>query len=215
METMQSTTEVNQYGSLVSLQGYQVYEYQLVLVLPEALKEKLRKVKLQFAEQFDMPSAKSSAIMLPLVKFKQRQLLEQKLRHSLQQLIMGWQPFPVNLKGFASQPSHSIYIPVTSKNHLQQCTKSLKTIQHFLRPDKDQAAFFPGEHQVIVASRLKPGIYDKAWKQYAAKQFTAQFMAEAALLLKRRPGELHWQIAQRFEFRNLPVGIRQASLFEA
>ncbi|ULQ52373.1 hypothetical protein [Flavihumibacter fluvii] len=214
MQTIQPAMEVNQFGNLLAMPGYQVYEYQLILVLPEALKDKLKKVKQQFVEQFNLPASASSAIFLPLVKFRQRQLLEQKVRHALNQLIMGWRPFTVNLKDYASQPSHSIFIPVTSKNRLQDCVKSIKSIQHLLRLDKEQAAFFPAEHQVIVASRLKPGIYEKAWQQYATRHFTGQFQADAALLLKRKAGDQHWQIAQRFEFRDLPVGIVQTSLFQ-
>jgi hypothetical protein len=215
MQTNQPLMEINQYGSLQALPGYQVYEYQLVLVIPEALKEKLRKVKMQFFEQFNLPAVSSMAILLPLVKFKQRQILEQKVRHSMNQLLMGWRPFTVNLKDYAGQPSHSIYIPVTSKNKLQDCVRSLKGMQQILRLDKEQSAYFPAEHQVILASRLKPGVYEKAWQQFAQRQFTGQFQADAALLLKRRSGDIHWQIAQRFEFRNLPVGTVQTSLFEA
>jgi hypothetical protein len=33
------------------------------------------------------------------------------------------------------------------------------------------------------------------------------------LLLKRRQGDLSWQIAQRFEFMNLPVTTKQGELF--
>lgn len=215
MQTNQPLMEINQFGSLQALSGYQVYEYQLVLVIPEALKEKLRKVKLQFFEQFNLPAVSSMAILLPLVKFKQRQILEQKVRHSLNQVLMGWRPFTVNLKDYAGQPSHSIYIPVTSKNKLQDCVRSLKGMQQILRLDKEQSAYFPAEHQVILATRLKPGVYEKAWQQYAQRQFTGQFQADAALLLKRRSGDIHWQIVQRFEFRNLPVGTVQTSLFEA
>jgi len=215
MLTNQAAMEINQYGNLQTLPGYQVYEYQLVLVLPEALKDKLRKVKARFFDQFNLPAVSSMAVLLPLVKFKQRQLLEQKLRYALNQLITGWRPFTVNLKDYAAQPSHSIYIPVTSKHKLQDCVRSLKTIQQFLRPDKEQQPFFPIEHQVVVASRLKPAVFEKAWQVYAHRQFSGQFQADAALLLKRKSGDIHWQIAQRFEFRNLPVGTVQASLFEA
>jgi len=148
MQMNQPSMEINQFGSLQALPGYQVYEYQLVLVIPEVLKEKLRKVKLQFFEQFNLPPISSMAILLPLVKFKQRQLLEQKLRHSLNQVLMGWRPFTVNLKDYAGQPSHSIYIPVTSKNKLQDCVRSLKGMQQILRLDKEQSAYFPAEHFV-------------------------------------------------------------------
>lgn len=213
METV-TNLEQSSLGSLVSLPGYQVYEYQLVLVLPEAIREKLRRVKQHFAQQFNLPAVANSAILLPLVKFKQRQLLEAKLRHGLQEITLGWRPFAVNLKDYAAHPTHTIVIPVTSKPALQRCVQSLKPIQSLMRLDKEQSAYFPVEHQIIIASRLRPGIFEKAWKQYAERQFTGQFLSDAALLLKRQPGELHWKIAQRFEFRDLPVGIKQGNLFE-
>jgi hypothetical protein len=202
------------YKGLVNLPGYQLYEYQLVLAIPEALKEKLRKVKQQFHEQFNLPLSGNTAILLPLVKFKQRQLLEEKMRQSLQQLILGWRPFSVNLKDYGSQPSHSIFIPLTSKTLLHECSRDLKSIQQLLRTDKEHAPYFIGEHQFTIASRLAPGIFEKAWQQYSGRHFTGQFLAEACLLLKRKTGEQYWQITQRFELRNLPVGVKQTSLFD-
>lgn len=214
MEINQPAMQINEYGNLLAMPGYQVYEYQLILVIPEALKEKIKKQRQHFFEQFNLPPSSSAGIFLPLVKFRQRQLLEQKLRYALNQLILGWRPFTVNLKDYASQPSHSIYIPVTSKNKLQDAVKNLKSINHLMKLDKEQSAFYPNDHQVTIASRLKPGVFEQSWQHYAHRHFTGQFMADAALLLKRRQGEAHWQIAQRFEFRDLPVGAVQASLFQ-
>lgn len=214
MEMNQPTMHINEFGSLLAMPGYQIYEYQLILVLPEALKEKIRKQKQQFYTRFNLPQASTAGIFLPLVKFRQRQLLEQKVRFALNQLITGWRPFPVNLKDYGFQPTHSVYIPVTSRNKLQEAVKSLRTINHLLKLDKDQTAFYPADHQVTIASRLRPGVYEQASQEYAHRHFTGQFMADAALLLKRKMGEPYWQIAQRYEFRDLPVGAVQASLFQ-
>ena len=204
-----------------AMPGYQVYEYQLVLALPESLKEKLRKAKIQLYENNGWPMPKSQAIFLPLVKFRQRQLLEEKVLRSLNQLIMGWRPFSITLKDYKSQPTHSIVIPVASRNDstaqvgLAASQRDLKTIQHLLRPDREHPAWFPQEHQVVLASRLGAAQFEKAWQQYAPRHFTGQCLVDACLLLKRKSGDLHWQIAQRFEFRDLPVGVRQGNLFEA
>lgn len=206
---------------LISLPGYQVYEYQLVLAIPESLREKLRKAKIQLYENNGWPVPKSNAIFLPLVKFRQRQLLEEKVVRSMNQMIMGWRPFYLTLKDYRSQPTHSIVIPVASRSDqsgnqaLSACTRDLKSIQHLLRADKEHAAWFPTEHQVVLASRLGPGQFEKAWQQYSSRHFTGQCLVDACLLLKRRTGELHWQIVQRFELRDLPVGVRQGTLFGA
>jgi hypothetical protein len=55
--------------------------------------------------------------------------------------------------------------------------------------------------------------YEKGWLTYSHKHFTGRFIADAMLLLKRYEGEQAWQIVQRLEFQNLPVGIKQGELF--
>ncbi|WP_332733051.1 2'-5' RNA ligase family protein [Flavihumibacter sp.] len=201
------------YNGLFSMPGYQVYEYQLVLAIPDTIKDRIRKLRQQFSEQYNLPVPRNSAVMIPLVKFRQRQLLEEKMRSSLHQLVMGWRPFTVNLKDYKSMPTHSIYIPVTSKSALQQCGRELKSMQHLLRPDTNHNPFFPQEQQLIIAAKLPPGIYEKAWQQYAYRHFNAQFMVDACLLLKRKSGGQHWQILQRMELKDMPVGVKQGMLF--
>lgn len=193
--------------------GYQVYEYQLVLAIPESVRDRVRRVRQQFADQFPHSQPASAAILLPLVKFRQRQMLEQRVKAALEQLVLGWRPFTVNLKDYGALPTHSIYIPVTSKTALQQCTRELRSLQHLLRPDSAHSPYYPQEHQLLVATRLGPGVYEKAWQQYAHRHFNAQFLVDACLLLKRAAGEKHWQITRRFELRDLPVGIKQMDLW--
>ncbi|HOA37327.1 MAG TPA: hypothetical protein PLQ32_01635 [Flavihumibacter sp.] len=199
-------------GALSAMPGYQLHEYQLVIALPEALREKLRRARQQFHAQYQLPGG-NTVVMLPLVKFKQRQLLEERMRNSLQKMVSGWKPLQLHYKDFSSQPTHSIFIPMISRQNWQPLLRDLKSLQYMLRPDKEQQPFFISEPVFTLASRLAPGIYDKAWQQYAHRQFTAQFKAEACLLLKRSAGDSHWQILQRLEWRNLPIGVQQASLF--
>lgn len=200
-------------GNLASLPGYQVNEYQLVMAIPDAVKEKIRRVRTVFSAQFAVGTGSGAAVMLPLLKFRQRMVLEERVRISLQQIVSGWKPVQVNLQDYGSLPTHSIFIPVSSRQVWQPMIRDLKTISSLLRPDKEQQPFFVAEPVINLGTRLPPGVFEKAWKQYSHKQFTAQFRAEACLLLKRKNGETHWQILQRFEWRNLPIGVQQASLF--
>lgn len=204
-----------------SLPGYQEQEYQLVWAIPEVVKEKIRKQRQLFQEKYPLPNGYTAQVVLPLVKFKQRQLLEERMKQSIYQLATGWRPFQIRLQNYAAQPSHSLYIPVASRagssaeNGLWGITKELKSIQHLLRPDKEHPAFFPTEHKIMLAGKLPSTIFDSAWKEYEKKSFTAQFLADACLLLKRSQGSANWQILQRIELRDLPVGVRQQSLFDA
>ena len=213
MRVKAKENQVKAYSGIATMPGYEMFEYQLVLAVPESLKEKVRRVRSQFAEVCKVPPA-SGSVLLPLVKFRQRALLEERLRFSLGEMITGWCPFLVQLKDFEAQPTHSIFIPVANKNLIRQHINDLKTIQHLLRPDKEHAAFFSSEHRLYLATKLNHGAFERGWKEYSHRQFTAQFIADACLLLKRKDPTLPWQIAQRFEMRNLPVGIKQGTLFQ-
>jgi len=50
-----------------------------------------------------------------------------------------------------------------------------------------------------------PWQYEKGWLEYSNRSFTGRFIADGMLLLKRRAGDMAWQIAERFAFQNLPV----------
>ena len=66
---------------------------------------------------------------------------------------------------------------------------------------------------MTIAHKLLPWQYEKGWLEYSHKHFTGRFIADSMLLLKRREGDRAWQIAERLEFRNLPVTTRQGELF--
>lgn len=213
MRVKAKENQVKAYSGISTMPGYEMFEYQLILAVPESLKEKVRRVRSQFAELYNVPSS-SGSVLLPLVKFRQLSLLEERIRYSLGEMITGWCPFLVQLKDFEAQPTHSIFVPVANKNLIRQHISDLKSIQHLLRPDKEHAAFFPSEHRICLATKLNHGTFEKGWKVYSNRQFTAQFIADACLLLKRKDPALQWQIAQRFEMRNLPIGIKQGTLFQ-
>jgi hypothetical protein len=78
-------------------------------------------------------------------------------------------------------------------------------------PDHDP--YFITEPHIAVARKLNAGQYEKSWPAFAHRSFTASFIADGMLLLKRREGEKAYQIVQRFEFMNLPVQTKQGQLF--
>lgn len=82
-----------------------------------------------------------------------------------------------------------------------------------MKYDKDRKPHFIDEPMITIASRLQPWQYEQGWLEYSHRQFTGRFVADSMLLLKRRTGDRAWQIAERMEFKNLPVNIRQGELF--
>lgn len=193
--------------------GYRRNEYLLVLTPHEELRNKINSVKKEFYENYKAPSAIGAKPHLTLVKFDQLEMMEERLINRLKAIAMGYPPFKVELKDFGSYPSHTIFINVTSKLPIQNLVKEIKQVQRLMKLDNEHKPYFIDEPNMTIARKLVPWQYEKAWLEYSRRHFTGRFIADGMLLLKRREGDKAFQIAQRFEFMNLPITTKQGELF--
>ena len=198
----------------ISIPGYKLNEYLLVLNPNEDLRGRIMNVKEQFFDTYKADTARFGKPHIPLAKFVQYQMKEERLINRLKTVAMGHHPFKVELKDFGSFPSHSIYINVTSKIPVQHLVERIRSeAQQIMKLNATDKAHFIMEPQVRIARKLQPWQYEKAWLEYSKKHFTGRFIADSMLLLKRPVGTLKYQIAQLFEFQNLPVTTVQGALF--
>jgi len=188
-------------------------EYLLILNPHEELRGKIQQVKKEFYDAYQAPTALGGKPHVTLVRFTQLALMEERIVQRLRTIAMGYCPFKVELKDFGSFPSHTLFINVTSKLPIRALVNEIKDIQRLMKPDKEHKPHFIDEPYIPIARKLLPWQYEKGWLEYSNKNFTGRFIADAMLLLKRREGEMAWQIAERFVFQNLPVTIRQGQLF--
>ena len=198
----------------INIPGYKLNEYLLVLNPNEDLRGRIMNVKEQFFDTYKADTARFGKPHIPLAKFVQYQMKEERLINRLKTVAMGHHPFKVELKDFGSFPSHSIYINVTSKIPVQHLVERIRSeAQQIMKLNATDKAHFIMEPQVRIARKLQPWQYEKAWLEYSKKHFTGRFIADSMLLLKRPVGTLKYQIAQLFEFQNLPVTTVQGALF--
>lgn len=139
--------------------------------------------------------------------------MEERIIQRLRTIAMGFCPFKVELKDYGSFPSHTVYIQVTSKLPIRGLLTEVRDIQRLMKLDQDHKPHFMDEPHIPVARKLLPWQYEKGWQEYSNRSFTGRFVADGMLLLKRRGGEMAWQISERFAFQNLPVTTRQGQLF--
>lgn len=194
--------------------GYKINEYLLVLNPNEDLRKRIMQVKGDFFETYKAESARFGKPHIALVRFEQYQMKEERLFNRLNTVAMGHRPFKVELKDFGSLPTHTIHINVTSKLPIQNLIERIRgealPIMKLNATDKPQ---FLMEPTINISRKLQSHQYDSAWLEYSHKHFTGRFIAADMLLLKRPAGTLKYQIAQLFEFRNLPVSTVQGALF--
>lgn len=138
---------------------------------------------------------------------------EERLINSLKTIAMGYHPFKVELKDFGSFPSHTIFINVDTQLQVKNLVKEIKPAQQLMTLNKDNKPHFIDTPHLTIARKLVPWQYEKAWQEYSNKQFTGRFIAHEMLLLKRKVGDMSFQVVQNFEFMNLPVNTKQGELF--
>ncbi len=196
-----------------SIPGYRVYDYLLVLRVPEELGNRIFRVKEEFASAYKVAAFRGGA-GIPLLQFRQYVMLEERILSRLRMIAMGFPPFKVELRDFGSFPSHTIYINVTSKLPVQHLVKTIRTeTQRLMKMNEDNKPHFILEPHITIAARLKPWQYEKGWLEYSHKHFTGRFIAGGMTLLKKGENETKWQTVERFEFGNMPVLTKQGELF--
>jgi 2'-5' RNA ligase len=166
--------------------GYRQNEYLLILNPHEELRKKIIAVKDEFATKYDAPNARWGKPHLTLINFVQLEMMEERIINRLKTVAMGYHPIKVELKDFASFPSHTIYINVTTKEPIRNLVKEIKPWQRLLKLNDDNKPHFLNEPHFTVARQLKPWQYESAWLEYSQKNFTGRFIAGSMLLLKRK-----------------------------
>ena len=198
----------------VTIPGYRIFEYLLVLNPHEELRNKIMKVRQEFNDEYKVPTALGGKPNIILANFLQYEMMEERLLNRLKVVAMGFYPIKVELRDFGSFPSHTIYINVVSKVPVQTLVKEIRhETQRLMKLNDDNKPHFILEPHLTIARKLQPWQYEKGWLEYSNKSFTGRFIADGMLLLKRPLDEKKYQVVQRFEFQNLPVTTRQGDLF--
>jgi len=199
--------------SLIQIPGYRYNEYLLILNPHEELRNKIIYIKNAFADKYKSNYAKFGQPHITLVNFIQFEMMEERVVNRLKTIAMGYHPFKVELKDFGSFPSHTIFINVDTQLQVKNLLKEIKPAQQLMTLNKDYKPHFIDTPHIPIARKLVPWQYEKAWLEYSHLQFTGRFIADSMLLVKRKVGDMKYQIVQRFEFMNLPVSTKQGALF--
>jgi 2'-5' RNA ligase len=196
-----------------TIPGYQENDYLIVLNPHDELSNRIKELREEFNKEFSAVITHGKPI-LPLVNYKQYEMMEERIINRLQAIAMGYPPFKVELKDFGSFPTHTIFIAITSKVPIQGLVKTIRTeAQRLMKFDDDNKPYFNLEPHISIARKLKPWQYEKAWLKYSNKTFTGRFIAKGITLLKRNGASEAWKLVKRFEFLNMPVTTKQGELF--
>lgn len=199
--------------NIAGIPGYRVYEYLLVLQPHEELRAQIQSIKQEFARKYDAPQALHTKPHMALVNFHAYQMTQDRIVNRIGTTAMGIAPFKVEISGFGSFPSHTIYAAVTTKVPVKETVKALKAAGPLMTLNKDHKPHFIEEAHFTICRKLKPWQFEKGWLEWSHRHFAGRFIADSLILLRRAAGETKYEALMRFEFQGMAIGTRQGSLF--
>src|SRR5436190_3678096 len=200
-------------NELMTPPGYRVVDYLLVLAPHEESWNTIMEIKRKFAKDYECETAFYTKPHITLVRFRQIEMMETRIIQRMKNISMSLPPIKVELKGFGSFPSHTVYINITSKVPIVNTVKALREPQKLMKLDKDNKPHFITEPHLTIARKLQPWQYEKGWLEFEHKHFHGRFIADYAVLLKRKDGEYYKQV-EKFMFEGIKEEIKQTNLFD-
>ena len=186
-------------------------DYSLVLEPHEALQDEIQTIRRRFAEDYH-DVAETGPVYITIARFRQTKLMESRILPKVRHIAASLEPLKIELNGFGSLPSHTIFINITSKVEIFETVKAFRSVQRLMKFDEDNKPYFNTEPNVVVARKLDPFQYEKGWQEYSQQHFHGRFIADNALLLRRKTGEGR-EVIERLPFKGLKSLIVQKDLF--
>ena len=176
-------------------------ELYFVAVVPgEPVESEVHRFKADLNERFGTKAAMKAAVHITLfAPFRFDLKNEQPLFSALDNSVNEVSPFPVVLRDFDCFAPRVIFVGVEenfSLNRLQRKVKNefLRIPGIVARPEFTE--FHP--HMTIGNRDWPEGAFEKAWKEYREKKYSATFMAEKISLLKLADGK--WDCIREAKF---------------
>ncbi len=196
----------------LSVTGHSLYEYLVVIDIPEALRNSIETDRQQITENYGIVQPPTGRPHISLVRFTAVKKMESKITQQLQQVAMAEKPFMVLLRDYDGYPMHAVFIQIDNQQQVLDLIKKLKRARRLMKAGGDEPHFLL-DPQIVLAGRLDNDKYIEIMKEYEYKKFADSFFADAFLLLRRAEDEKQYELVKRFEFTYVPEKKPQGVLF--
>ena len=187
-------------------------EYLLILTIPDVVEEKIMQVKNEFSERYKA----SFALNKPHIKlntFTQYPTCEMRIVRKLRSIASAFDKIKIDLNGYASFPTHTIYINVDSRLSILKLVENIRMhTQQYMKPDKNMKPFFTTTPHLTISKGLTNQQYKEGWKWLQNHHFKSTFYASSMRLLKRPLGG-KYKLVEQFVFEKTKIEMHQGLLF--
>ena len=182
-----------------------IYEYSVIIAPDELNWERLKQLRVEFADHYNIDHAKYGRPHLYLANFVQFESREPEVLSCLAKVAAMNVPFRVNLSGFGAVGKHNIHVKAGPQISLLLLIASIKEIsEEAMTFNEWNKPHFFGEPHFTIARKLNELQFEKIWPDYANRIFTGDFQTSEIVLLKREFGSPGYQPVEIFPF-DIPV----------
>jgi 2'-5' RNA ligase len=163
----------------------QIYEFLIVINLPDGINEYVEGLKDEFNEKFGFFPSRGSQPHITISKFPLLDKQPDAIISFLKRSFQGVSPFKIDLNGFDSFPSSKvIYLNVEDSPELDK----LKAPFNYIREDFKPKKYFhvlKNKPHITIARGLQPDIFDEAIGGYTSRQYENSFIVDKLKMLRR------------------------------
>lgn len=194
------------------LPGLHIYEYLLVIDIPKELRDRIVEKRVELTEEYQITQPMPGRPHISLARFGAMKMMEERIIQKLQLIASDEKPFVVDLQNYGGYPMHAIFIQISNQQRVLQLIKNLKQTRRLMKAAGEDP-YFLEDPNIALAGRITKEKYVEAMKEYNHKKFSAGFMADSFLLLRKTTNEKKYEVVRKFGFQHLPVLNGQGTLF--
>jgi len=178
-------------------------QYFVALIPSSPVYEEAQALKEYFRKEYNSKAALNSPPHITLhMPFFWKEEKETKLVTKLAEFARGCDALKVCLDNFSSFPPRVIFMNVAASDALADLQKNLhrffKRELDIFNANYQDKPFHP--HLTLAFRDLKKPQYHLAWREFSAKEYKAEFMADRLSLLKHNGSA--WQVLKEFSLES-------------
>ncbi|MDR9457282.1 MAG: 2'-5' RNA ligase family protein [Salegentibacter sp.] len=160
--------------------------YFIAILPPEALSNRIKKLKLELAENYQARRAlKLPAHITLQIPFRMSKTREEKLHKILRDFAENQEPFEIKTAGFGRFSRKVLFIAIAENPEMVQLHQKLqKSLDKNLRLKENEKGNNFHPHFTLATRDLSIKNFEPAWKELKDRGFKASFTAESLVLFK-------------------------------
>jgi len=194
---------------------YPVNQYMVIIKPDEKVKNRMRRIREMWKQQYDLVPNQMQGGFILLSRFWQYKHLEQKVLDRLQLIAMDAAPFKVHLKDYAMLPQESIGLQIENPAGIYTIVKKMQRDPRLFKTPQNHPYFNLQPQALWLANKLQPQQFEQIAATYRRRHFTADFIAQSMLVLRKAGNDTKWIVAADYPLQNLAVFSEQGVLFAA